>query len=176
MNAQRPGSGGWAYALHWATIKARVILFGCLALPVVAMGEREWDHVRAQMKRVFPDRDAVELPITHPLFHCCDDEADAQHGVGVVVQKKDGRRKRSGVYFHPATVAAGFQRTFPVREAIREPLRQVQGAGAMPAPYCLQRAGSAVPTEESACTGARMRVTSLPNSVRPQLAVCGRRV
>ena len=33
-------------------------------------GEPEWDHVRAQMKRVFPDRDAVDLPITHPLFHC----------------------------------------------------------------------------------------------------------
>jgi len=33
-------------------------------------GEPEWDHVRAQMTQVFPDRDAVDLPITHPLFHC----------------------------------------------------------------------------------------------------------
>lgn len=33
-------------------------------------------------------------------------------------------------------MAAGFQQTFPVCEVIREPLWQLQGAGAMPAPYC----------------------------------------
>jgi hypothetical protein len=33
-------------------------------------GEAEWESFRAEMKRVFPEREAVELPIEHPLFHC----------------------------------------------------------------------------------------------------------
>lgn len=32
-------------------------------------GEAEWEHVRAIMKQVFPDRETVDLPLTHPLFH-----------------------------------------------------------------------------------------------------------
>lgn len=37
----------------------------------------------------------------------------------------------------PATLAAGFQPTFPVCEAVRKPTWQHQGAGVRPAPYCL---------------------------------------
>lgn len=33
-------------------------------------GENEWKSLEAEMKRVLPDREAVELPIEHPLFHC----------------------------------------------------------------------------------------------------------
>ncbi len=33
-------------------------------------GGRDWEGFAAQMKRVFPDRDWVELPLDHPLFHC----------------------------------------------------------------------------------------------------------
>lgn len=33
-------------------------------------GEREWDDFQEQMKRVFPDREPVELPLDHPIFHC----------------------------------------------------------------------------------------------------------
>ncbi len=33
-------------------------------------GDDEWENLRAEMKRVFPDRDATELPIEHPVFHC----------------------------------------------------------------------------------------------------------
>ena len=33
-------------------------------------GEKEWDSVRAEMKRVFPERDTMDLPLTHPIFHC----------------------------------------------------------------------------------------------------------
>ena len=32
-------------------------------------GEDEWENFREQMKRVFPDRDAVDLPLEHPIFH-----------------------------------------------------------------------------------------------------------
>ena len=33
-------------------------------------GEREWDNMAEQMKRVFPERDFADLPRKHPLFHC----------------------------------------------------------------------------------------------------------
>ena len=33
-------------------------------------GEREWNVCYEQIKRVFPDREPVELPLDHPVFHC----------------------------------------------------------------------------------------------------------
>ena len=33
-------------------------------------GEWQWDGFADQMKRVFPDRDFVELPMSHEIFHC----------------------------------------------------------------------------------------------------------
>ena len=33
-------------------------------------GTRNWQNFEAQMKRVFPDREWVELAIDHPIFHC----------------------------------------------------------------------------------------------------------
>lgn len=33
-------------------------------------GESEWEVFHEQFKRVFPDRDLVELPLDHPIFHC----------------------------------------------------------------------------------------------------------
>jgi len=33
-------------------------------------GEWQWEAFAAQMKRVLPERDFVELPMSHPIFHC----------------------------------------------------------------------------------------------------------
>ena len=33
-------------------------------------GEAEWDNFYRQIKRVFPDREPVELGLDHPIFHC----------------------------------------------------------------------------------------------------------
>jgi hypothetical protein len=33
-------------------------------------GEAEWENFNEQIHRVFPDREPVELPLEHPLFHC----------------------------------------------------------------------------------------------------------
>jgi hypothetical protein len=33
-------------------------------------GMDEWEDVHSQMRRVFPDREPVELTIDHPIFHC----------------------------------------------------------------------------------------------------------
>ena len=32
-------------------------------------GEDEWENMAAQLKRVFPDREFVDVPRTHPIFH-----------------------------------------------------------------------------------------------------------
>jgi len=32
-------------------------------------GEDEWDNFYYEIKRVFPDREPVELPLSHPIFH-----------------------------------------------------------------------------------------------------------
>jgi hypothetical protein len=33
-------------------------------------GEREWGVFEREMKKVFPDRKPVDLPMSHPIFHC----------------------------------------------------------------------------------------------------------
>ncbi|MEX0700455.1 MAG: DUF4159 domain-containing protein [Planctomycetales bacterium] len=33
-------------------------------------GEAEWDNFHAELKRVFPQLEPVELPLEHPIFHC----------------------------------------------------------------------------------------------------------
>jgi hypothetical protein len=33
-------------------------------------GEREWEGMEEELKKVFPDRNFVELPLTHPIYHC----------------------------------------------------------------------------------------------------------
>jgi hypothetical protein len=33
-------------------------------------GVRAWENFEREMKRVFPDRESVDLPIEHPIFHC----------------------------------------------------------------------------------------------------------
>lgn len=33
-------------------------------------GEDEWANLAAELRRVFPDRKPIELPLEHPIFHC----------------------------------------------------------------------------------------------------------
>ena len=33
-------------------------------------GEDEWENFYANIKRVFPDREPLELPLEHEIFHC----------------------------------------------------------------------------------------------------------
>jgi hypothetical protein len=33
-------------------------------------GEREWDNFYYEIKKVFPDKEPVELPLEHEIFHC----------------------------------------------------------------------------------------------------------
>jgi hypothetical protein len=33
-------------------------------------GDGDWENFSQELKRVFPDREAIELPLDHPIFHC----------------------------------------------------------------------------------------------------------
>jgi len=39
-------------------------------------GDSTWEYVYGQFKRIFPDREIVELPLTHPIFHSVFDFKD----------------------------------------------------------------------------------------------------
>jgi hypothetical protein len=33
-------------------------------------GDRDWRNFSGELKRVFPDREPIDLPLEHPIFHC----------------------------------------------------------------------------------------------------------
>ncbi len=51
-------------------ILRRYLLHGGFLMVDDFWGEREWDNFREQVKRVFPERDFVDVPIEHPIFNC----------------------------------------------------------------------------------------------------------
>jgi hypothetical protein len=48
----------------------RYLLSGGFFLADDFWGPVQWAHFEREMKRVFPDRDFVELPMDHPIFSC----------------------------------------------------------------------------------------------------------
>lgn len=48
----------------------RYLLHGGFLMVDDFWGEDEWENLAGQMKRVFPDREIVDIPREHPLFHC----------------------------------------------------------------------------------------------------------
>ena len=51
-------------------ILRRYLLNGGFLMVDDFWGEREWSNFRQELKRVFPDREPVDLPLEHPIFHC----------------------------------------------------------------------------------------------------------
>ncbi|HUG94006.1 MAG TPA: DUF4159 domain-containing protein [Planctomycetaceae bacterium] len=48
----------------------RYLLAGGFLMVDDFWGEAEWANFYREIKRVFPDREPVELPLEHPIFHC----------------------------------------------------------------------------------------------------------
>ena len=46
-------------------------------------GDRDWRNFSQELKRVFPDREAIELPLDHPIFHCVFDLREKPQVPGV---------------------------------------------------------------------------------------------
>ena len=65
-------------------------------------GESEWNNLYYELKRVFPDREPVDLPIEHPIFHIVFDlkekpqipninHAINYRGTGITWEREDAR-------------------------------------------------------------------------------------
>ena len=48
-------------------------------------GEDEWANIEHELKRVFPDREIIDLPIEHPIFHCVFDLKEKPQVPGIRV-------------------------------------------------------------------------------------------
>jgi len=46
-------------------------------------GDKDWENFSEELKRVFPDREAAELPMEHPIFHCVFDLKEKPQVPGV---------------------------------------------------------------------------------------------
>jgi hypothetical protein len=59
-------------------------------------GEREWENMAGELKKVFPERDFVDIPRSHNLFHCVFDLPDSLNlqcpnvGLGTASQYNGG--------------------------------------------------------------------------------------
>lgn len=51
-------------------------------------GEAEWENFYQEIKRVFPDREPLELPHDHPIFHCVYDLSEKPQipSIGAAIQ------------------------------------------------------------------------------------------
>jgi hypothetical protein len=55
-------------------------------------GDDAWSVVYQQFKRIFPDREPVELPLSHPIFHCVFDFKYKAQMPSVNTWTRDGMR------------------------------------------------------------------------------------
>jgi hypothetical protein len=62
--------GDLAFADEEVPILRRYLLNGGFLMLDDFWGEAEWENMATEMKKVFPDRDWVDLPRSHPIFHC----------------------------------------------------------------------------------------------------------
>lgn len=62
--------GGLAFSEAEVQALRRYLLKGGFLMVDDFWGEREWENLYDEIKRVFPEREPVELPMEHPIFHC----------------------------------------------------------------------------------------------------------
>ena len=74
-------------------------------------GEAEWTGMEGQLKKVFPERRFVELPLDHPLYHCVFDIKSkgqvpnvdmgtaSEHNGGITWERADAREVHHRVIF-----------------------------------------------------------------------------
>ncbi len=59
----------------------RYLLNGGFLMADDFWGPRQWENFEREMKRVFPAREFVELPMDHPVFHCVFDLGTSKNGL-----------------------------------------------------------------------------------------------
>ena len=62
--------GGLTFLDEEVPILRRYLMSGGFLMVDDFWGEAEWDNFYREIKRVFPEREPVELQLDHPLYHC----------------------------------------------------------------------------------------------------------
>jgi len=62
--------GALEFSAAEVTILRRYLLNGGFLMVDDFWGDAEWQNFYDQIKHVFPDREPLELPMDHPIFHC----------------------------------------------------------------------------------------------------------
>ena len=62
--------GGLMFLDEEVPILRRYLLNGGFLMVDDFWGEAEWENFASEIKRVFPERDIVDLELDHPIFHC----------------------------------------------------------------------------------------------------------
>ena len=67
-------------------------------------GEWQWKGMAAQLKRVFPDREFVDIPMDHEIFHCVFDLKGPLNKLQTPNERQGARSKYDGVTWerHPS--------------------------------------------------------------------------
>ena len=67
-------------------------------------GEWQWKGMAKQLKRVFPDRDFVDIPMDHEIFHCVFDLKGPLNNLQTPNERQGARSKYDGVTWetHPS--------------------------------------------------------------------------
>jgi hypothetical protein len=93
-----------------AAILRRYLLNGGFLMVDDFWGEAEWQNFYVNIKRVFPDREPQELPLSHPLYHCVFDIkskgqipsidiARANRNTGITWERPDAKQVHHRVIF-----------------------------------------------------------------------------
>jgi hypothetical protein len=102
--------GGLEFSEDEVNCLRRYLLNGGFLMVDDFWGEDEWENFYLEMKRVFPDREPVELPIEHPIFHCVFDLKEkpqvpsinvalAYEGTGITWERPDGEEVHYKAYY-----------------------------------------------------------------------------
>lgn len=67
-------------------------------------GEDQWENFYAEMKRVFPDREAVEVPLEHEIFHSVYDMKEKPQVPSIHAWERGGVTYERGWYGDTSTV------------------------------------------------------------------------
>lgn len=62
--------GDLQFTAEEVTTLRRWLLNGGFLMVDDFWGEHEWENFYNEIRRVFPDREPIELPLDHPVFHC----------------------------------------------------------------------------------------------------------
>lgn len=63
-------------------------------------GQYEWLHFSEQMRKVFPNRSIVDIPIEHPIFHCFFDVNELPQIPGLGAWRSGRTYEKGGIQHH----------------------------------------------------------------------------